>query len=258
MFSYVYQYSDHLGSVRLSYTDVDKDGLIDKNTEIVEESNYYPFGLKHKGYNDITSSMGNSLGQKLGFEDKELNDDFVDGNNLDWYGFGARNNNKNKRSKMVINNKIIDSISYSELDGDSKCCISNSIINTIDFDYFESKVEIIIENCLIYNLSIHSCWFTKGLVLKNNHILSYVDYQMGGHNENPIYILGNVFTEFINFFDCQFNEEIIVEGNVFSKGTNLLGNLKEGFENSFNKGVVCNNNVGELNLDGVGNIQPLN
>ena len=29
-------------------------------TVIVEESNYYPFGLKHKGYNNVTSSNGNS------------------------------------------------------------------------------------------------------------------------------------------------------------------------------------------------------
>ena len=33
-------------------------------TVIVEESNYYPFGLKHKGYNNVTSSNGNSVAQK--------------------------------------------------------------------------------------------------------------------------------------------------------------------------------------------------
>mgnify|MGYP003120694996 CR=1 FL=1 len=42
-FDYVYQYKDHLGNVRLSYTDVEGD------LEIVEEKNYYPFGLEHKG-----------------------------------------------------------------------------------------------------------------------------------------------------------------------------------------------------------------
>ena len=64
-FRYVYQYKDHLGNIRLSYTDYDADGIIDilrNNTdidgdgdyqhEIVEENNYYPFGLQHKGYND--------------------------------------------------------------------------------------------------------------------------------------------------------------------------------------------------------------
>ncbi|WP_276529206.1 RHS repeat domain-containing protein, partial [Tenacibaculum maritimum] len=54
-FKYVYQYKDHLGNVRLSYTDQDKDGVITPSTEIIEESNYYPFGLKHKGYNNVVN-----------------------------------------------------------------------------------------------------------------------------------------------------------------------------------------------------------
>ena len=36
-------------------------------TVIVEESNYYPFGLKHKGYNNVVSSNGNSTAQKYMF-----------------------------------------------------------------------------------------------------------------------------------------------------------------------------------------------
>ena len=70
--SYVYQYKDHLGNVRLSYTDSNNDGVITASTEIVEESNYYPFGLKHKGYNIVTSSLGNSTAQKFGYNGKEL------------------------------------------------------------------------------------------------------------------------------------------------------------------------------------------
>ncbi|WP_241507217.1 DUF6443 domain-containing protein, partial [Aquimarina sediminis] len=48
-FKYTYQYTDHLGNVRLSYTDRDNSGTI-TNDEIVEENNYYPFGLQQKGY----------------------------------------------------------------------------------------------------------------------------------------------------------------------------------------------------------------
>ncbi|MDB0611038.1 hypothetical protein PL371_03970 [Tenacibaculum maritimum] len=66
-FKYVYQYKDHLGNVRLSYTDQDKDGVITPSTEIIEESNYYPFGLKHKGYNNVFNSLGNSVVQKYMF-----------------------------------------------------------------------------------------------------------------------------------------------------------------------------------------------
>ena len=56
-------------------------------TVIVEESNYYPFGLKHKGYNNVTSSNGNSTAQKFGFGGKELNEEL----GLNTMDFGARN-----------------------------------------------------------------------------------------------------------------------------------------------------------------------
>jgi RHS repeat-associated protein len=49
IYSYVFNYTDHLGNVRLSYSDTSKNGLIE-TTEIVDESHYYPFGLKHSGY----------------------------------------------------------------------------------------------------------------------------------------------------------------------------------------------------------------
>ncbi|MBV7270312.1 DUF6443 domain-containing protein [Winogradskyella luteola] len=64
-FDYVYQYRDHLGNVRLTYADSDGDGSIDAQTEIIEENNYYPFGLKHKGYNDVVSANVNSIASKL-------------------------------------------------------------------------------------------------------------------------------------------------------------------------------------------------
>ncbi len=86
-FEYVYQYKDHLGNIRLSYTDVNGDGVITASTEIIEEKNYYPFGLQHKGYNDATSSIGNSTAQKFSFVGKELNQEL----GLEWHDFGARN-----------------------------------------------------------------------------------------------------------------------------------------------------------------------
>jgi RHS repeat-associated protein len=81
---------DHLGNVRLSYTDNNNDGVIQTdgaNSEIVEESNYYPFGLKHKGYNNNISSLGNSTAQKFGYNGKELSEEL----GLDWLDLGARN-----------------------------------------------------------------------------------------------------------------------------------------------------------------------
>ncbi|WP_299438790.1 DUF6443 domain-containing protein [uncultured Aquimarina sp.] len=87
-FDYIYQYKDHLGNIRLSYSDKNNDGDIDlisgsAENEIVEEKNYYPFGLQHKGYNStITSREHNySIGGKE--EQNELG--------LNWHDFGARN-----------------------------------------------------------------------------------------------------------------------------------------------------------------------
>ena len=47
MFNYVYNYTDHLGNIRMSYS-LDK---IDNVLKILEENHYYPFGLKHTNYN---------------------------------------------------------------------------------------------------------------------------------------------------------------------------------------------------------------
>src|SRR5690606_4661923 len=42
LFNYVYNYTDHLGNIRLSYP---KD-LVSNELEILDDSHYYPFGLK--------------------------------------------------------------------------------------------------------------------------------------------------------------------------------------------------------------------
>ncbi len=85
-YSYTYQYKDHLGNIRLSYSDANNDKLI-TNNEIVEESNYYPFGLKQTGYNNVTNSLGNSSAQKYKYNGKELQDEL----GLNMYDYGARN-----------------------------------------------------------------------------------------------------------------------------------------------------------------------
>ena len=46
-YNYVFNYTDHLGNIRLSYT---KNPITNVLT-ILEENNYYPFGLKHQNYN---------------------------------------------------------------------------------------------------------------------------------------------------------------------------------------------------------------
>ncbi|MDC6364023.1 MULTISPECIES: DUF6443 domain-containing protein [Flavobacteriaceae] len=87
-YDYVYQYKDHLGNIRLSYLDANQNNANPVSLEIVEENNYYPFGLKHKGYNDSgMSPLGNDVAQKWKFGGKEYDDSF----GLEMYDFGARN-----------------------------------------------------------------------------------------------------------------------------------------------------------------------
>ncbi|WP_308463715.1 RHS repeat-associated core domain-containing protein, partial [Chryseobacterium sp. ON_d1] len=70
---YVYNYTDHLGNTRLSYA---KSGA---ETEIIEESNYYPFGLKHEGYNVLTGNPA----YKYKYTGKELQE-------MGMYDYGTR------------------------------------------------------------------------------------------------------------------------------------------------------------------------
>ena len=85
-YKYVFQFKDHLGNVRLSYSDNDLNGSIDPATEIIEESNYYPGGLKQKGYNNNIIG-GNDLAQQWKFGGKEYNQEL----GLNWYDITARN-----------------------------------------------------------------------------------------------------------------------------------------------------------------------
>ena len=76
---YVYQYKDHLGNIRLSYKNISTNDT--PILEIVEENNYYPFGLKHKGYNNVVTSTNIALKRKFG--GKEFNDEL-------WGNYGVK------------------------------------------------------------------------------------------------------------------------------------------------------------------------
>ncbi|SFW77797.1 RHS repeat-associated core domain-containing protein, partial [Sinomicrobium oceani] len=83
-YTYVYQYKDHLGNVRLSYTNTGTASA--PQLEIIEENNYYPFGLEHRGYNNQINGPENNYQTYQGKEhQKELS--------LNWHDFGARNYN---------------------------------------------------------------------------------------------------------------------------------------------------------------------
>ncbi|MBN8643115.1 MAG: HNH endonuclease [Flavobacteriales bacterium] len=95
--SYVYNYTDHLGNIRVSYA-------VDPHTnelKILEENHYYPFGLKHTNYNGTAREFKVEEEELLKIKNvpsffstvyqyryngKELQDEL----NLNVYDYGAR------------------------------------------------------------------------------------------------------------------------------------------------------------------------
>ncbi len=101
VYNYVYQYKDHLGNNRLSYTvDSTYGDLV-----LLEENHYYPFGLKHTGYNSNQYQFvevengadyfinieqlpdGYTSAYKYKYNGKEYQDEL----GLNMYDYGARN-----------------------------------------------------------------------------------------------------------------------------------------------------------------------
>ncbi|MBC9795856.1 DUF6443 domain-containing protein [Sinomicrobium weinanense] len=81
-YQYVYYLKDHLNNVRITFADDNGDGTVG-TSEIRREQNYYPFGLEHKGYNNILNGPENNYQTYQSKEhEKELG--------LDWHDFGAR------------------------------------------------------------------------------------------------------------------------------------------------------------------------
>jgi RHS repeat-associated protein len=104
-FNYVYNYTDHLGNIRVSYS-LDK---IDNGLKILEENHYYPFGLKHTKYNSGNkeyvepiigeavdpSEFGKRIVQvsslsRIDYKYKYNGKEYQDELGLNWYDFGAR------------------------------------------------------------------------------------------------------------------------------------------------------------------------
>ncbi|MEM7037839.1 MAG: RHS repeat-associated core domain-containing protein, partial [Bacteroidota bacterium] len=71
-FRYEHFYKDHLGNTRLGYSDLDGDGAIDPQSEVIQEEHYYPFGMSFAG---ITKPQ---IGVEFGFKFNgvELQEDF--------------------------------------------------------------------------------------------------------------------------------------------------------------------------------------
>jgi RHS repeat-associated protein len=67
--SYVYQYKDQLGNVRMSF-DKGQNGT----ARILDENHYYPYGLKHAGYGS-TNLISNNAAHKYRYNSREWQDE---------------------------------------------------------------------------------------------------------------------------------------------------------------------------------------
>ena len=79
---YEYTLKDHLGNTRVLFADLDSNGVIDPETEILDESHYYPFGMRMDGTWDSRKIQD----QQYKYNGKEEHEDF----GLDWIHYGAR------------------------------------------------------------------------------------------------------------------------------------------------------------------------
>ena len=94
VYSYVFNYTDHLGNIRLSYTWNTATGSL----KILEESHYYPYGLKHTKYN-IDEAYYEACGiskciitvPRLPYQYKYNGKELQDELGLNVYDYGARN-----------------------------------------------------------------------------------------------------------------------------------------------------------------------
>ncbi|MGB6093773.1 MAG: DUF6443 domain-containing protein [Moheibacter sp.] len=97
-YNYVFNYTDHLGNIRLSYTKDPQQGTL----KILEENHYYPFGLKHEVYvsgnkmdfrRDSTDPEETILTNvlKTDYQYKYNGKEWQDELGLNFYDYGARN-----------------------------------------------------------------------------------------------------------------------------------------------------------------------
>lgn len=172
VFSYIYQYKDHLGNVRLSYGDTNEDGNVN-TAEVIEENNYYPFGLKHFGYNNVTVlGKGNSTAQNYRYNGKELQDDNIASIRLNIYDYGARNYDPAIGRWMNI-----DPLAEKYFSSSPYIYAGNTPILFVDFDGEDYGISF-----ANGTITISQTWYTDGKETTNKLLqeaLKYLNDQSG-------------------------------------------------------------------------------
>ncbi|WP_299362488.1 RHS repeat-associated core domain-containing protein, partial [Winogradskyella sp.] len=129
---------------------------------IIEENNYYPFGLKHRGYNDVVSANVNSQASKYKYNGKELNDEL----GLDWYDFGARNYDASLGRWMNL-----DPLAEKYTNLSPFSYVANNVINAIDPD---GRLIIFIGGLRLWEAQTDQLAFGKsGFYTKDEGVFNY-------------------------------------------------------------------------------------
>lgn len=156
-FGYVFNYTDHLGNVRVSYEDMDHDGAIYAPNEVLEENNYYPFGLKHQGYNaDLTQTVN-----KYRYQGQEWQDDLQ----LNIYFF------KYRMSDPAIGRFLqIDPLSDGYVYNSPYAFAENKVVANFELEGLEAKIAIYGEgaNGTAYTVSDKKSFKARATTLEKN------------------------------------------------------------------------------------------
>lgn len=121
--------------------------------------------------------------------------------------------------------------------------IKNCIIENLNLGFSTFQAEVVIEGCIINEMVLISAWFEQGFTFVNNIVKKQVQYEMGGHNMQPVRIENNIFLSIFVFFDCIFMSSLIIKNNLFLSDCTLWNAT-----NDFNENEITGN-TGKMDIN---------
>ena len=144
---------------------------------------------------------------------------------------------------MTIYNKCIHEVAADTLPQNEEILIKNCIIENLNLGFSTFQAEVVIEGCIINEMVLISAWFEQGFTFVNNIVKKQVQYEMGGHNMQPVRIENNIFLSIFVFFDCIFMSSLIIKNNLFLSDCTLWNAT-----NDFNENEITGN-TGKMDIN---------
>ena len=144
---------------------------------------------------------------------------------------------------MTIYNKHIHEVAADTLPQNEEILIKNCIIENLNLGFSTFQAEVVIEGCIINEMVLISAWFEQGFTFVNNIVKKQVQYEMGGHNMQPVRIENNIFLSIFVFFDCIFMSSLIIKNNLFLSDCSLWNAT-----NDFNENEITGN-TGKMDIN---------